>query len=211
MTRVFIFRHGETDWNAEGRFQGHIDVPMNDRGRAQAAELIPALESSGIRAILSSDLSRARETAQIVASKLGIPVFSDRGLREAHLGEAQGLTIAEIEARFGKEKLQRWRSSHPTDADVAYKDGESGKHVMQRVFSAMERFIEANPEWGAIGVSTHGGVIRRVMERILPPDSPAVRIPNCVVYELNFEREGRVWKIPAPELERLSRFQVSRS
>ncbi len=157
-------------------------------------DLIPALQSVGLRGILSSDLSRARETAQIVASALSIPVFTDHGMREAHLGRAQGLKVHEIEGQFGANLAKRWRSSALTDADVAYPDGESGQRVIERVFGAMEQFLRSRPEWEAIGVSTHGGVIRRVMQRILPSGSPAVRIPNCVVYELSFDSESSSWK-----------------
>ncbi len=191
--RVYIFRHGQTDWNAEGRFQGHIDVPLNDTGREQAAGLIPQLSGRGVRGIISSDLSRARETAQIVAAGLGVPVFTDHGLREAHLGRAQGLTTEEIAAQFGEKLLSRWRSGDVTDADVAYPDGESGKHVVERSVGAIERFLDAHTDWECLAVSTHGGVIRRLMQKILPPESPAVRIPNCVVYEIHFDRARRAW------------------
>jgi broad specificity phosphatase PhoE len=191
---LFVFRHGETDWNAEQRFQGHLDVPMNDRGREQARELVPALRTAGIQAILASDLSRACETAEIVARELGVPVQEAPGLREAFLGKAQGLTRAEIEERFGQEIASRWRSWHVTDADVCYPDGESGKQVMTRVRATIERYL-AGPgrEFERVGIATHGGVIRRLMQSVLPEGSEPVPIPNGVLYEVCFEPEGRRW------------------
>ena len=193
----YIFRHGETDWNAEGRFQGHIDIPLNEQGRAQARKLMDVLKPSGMQAVLSSDLSRALETAQIVAAGLGIPVFSEVGLREAHLGEAQGMTYEEIRIRFGEDVLGRWRSDFPTDADVSYPGGETGAEVMARVFATVERFAldPRNSAYSQIGISCHGGVIRRMMQRIRPPGSPPVKIPNTVLYRLVWDPLTGEWQI----------------
>jgi broad specificity phosphatase PhoE len=191
LKRIFIFRHGETAWNVEGRFQGHTDIPLNDNGRAQATLLIPKLREAGIQSILTSDLSRARETAQIIAAPLAIPIFEDERIREAFLGEAQGLTYTEIQSRW-IDISARWGSSHPTDADVSYPGGESGAQILKRVFEGMEEFLGTR-EFQTIGVSTHGGVIRRVLHRLLPPETPPVRIPNTVLYELSHETETGKW------------------
>lgn len=193
ITAIFLFRHGETDWNVAERFQGHTDIPLNDKGRSQARGLIPILRAHSIDAILSSDLSRALETAQVIAEALKISVFTDAGLREAHLGAAQGLTYAEIEEQFGTELIQRWRSSRVSDADISYPGGETGQKVLQRTFQALESFLKSRPP-GRIGVATHGGVIRRVMNQLLPPHSPPVPIPNGVVYQVNYDSsEGRFY------------------
>ncbi len=189
---VLVFRHGETDWNHEGRFQGHLDIPINPRGRSQAQGLVARINGHGVQAILSSDLMRAYETGRIVANALGLPVFMDPGLREAHLGQAQGLLREEIEARFGC-RLERWKSNLETDADVSYPGGETGLSVMSRVFAAMEKFLVEYPDFERIAVSTHGGVIRRMMQRILPPGQSHVPIPNAVVYRLIYEPSARAW------------------
>jgi probable phosphoglycerate mutase len=193
MHRVFLFRHGETHWNREGRFQGHLDIPINETGRDQARLLIDPLRKVGLEAILSSDLSRAYETARIVANSLAIPVFVHPGLREAHLGEAQGLVKEEIEAKFGSALLRRWRSERLTDADVSYPGGESGTAIITRVFESMEAFLKLTP-YQRVGIATHGGVIRRIMSKILPPGSPPVAIPNGVLYEVNYRRSENLWE-----------------
>jgi probable phosphoglycerate mutase len=162
-------------------------------GRAQAIALLTRLEGSGIEAILSSDLSRAYETARIVANRLGIPVFSHEGLREAHLGEAQGLVREEIERRFGTEITARWRSNQISDADISYPGGESGAAIMKRVFEAMETFLHERP-YEVVAISTHGGVIRRVMQKLLPPGSEMVPIPNTVLYLLTYDIIERQWR-----------------
>jgi len=99
----YLFRHGETDWNAEGRFQGHLDIPLNDRGREQARQLAVPLGSKDLQAILSSDLSRSVDTAKILAKEIGLSadrLYQDAGIREAFLGDAQGMTVDEIGSRF---------------------------------------------------------------------------------------------------------------
>jgi len=80
VTRILLARHGETDWNRVGRWQGHADPPLNDAGRTQAAELAERLAGDGIAAIYSSDLMRASQTARVVADRLGLAVVEDAGL-----------------------------------------------------------------------------------------------------------------------------------
>ncbi|MCM0605476.1 MAG: histidine phosphatase family protein [Xanthomonadaceae bacterium] len=192
--KIYIFRHGETDWNKESRFQGHIDAPLNDEGRKQARTLALKLKDKSLEAILSSDLSRAHETAKICTVELNhIPIHIDERLREAHLGEAQGKTFDEIKSHFGEELTQRWRSAHSTDADVSYPGGESGKQIINRSLAAIEEFLQRE-SLSIIGVATHGGVIRRIMQSILPPGFTSVPIPNCVLYEIHYDPTDKSWK-----------------
>ena len=143
--------------------------------------MIPQLLPYGLQVILSSDLSRAHETARILAQGLGVSVLTDPGLREAYLGHAQGMTYEEILEQFGEDVTGQWRSDHPTDADVSYPGGETGNQVMERVFSTLEDFMMREPVYNHVGISCHGGVIRRIMQRIRPPGSEPVRIPNAVL------------------------------
>jgi probable phosphoglycerate mutase len=189
-TTLLLFRHGETDWNIQERFQGHTDIPLNDRGREQARALIPEFRENSVEAIFSSDLSRAHDTGKIIADALGIPIFTDSGLRESYLGDAQGLTREEIEAKFGIALAVRWRSSRVSDADVSYPGGESGAQIIARVFGALESWILAHP-YTYLGIATHGGVIRRIMQKLCPPDSPPVPIPNGIVYRIFFNHAER--------------------
>src|SRR5712691_6348769 len=90
MATLLLVRHGETDWNAEHRWQGHADVPLNARGRKQAKALAEELAPQGVDAIYTSDLSRARDTAAIVGERLGVPVVLDPDLREIDVGSREG-------------------------------------------------------------------------------------------------------------------------
>src|SRR5438132_1605088 len=98
--RLLLVSHAQTDWNVEGRFQGQTDIPLNSYGRLQARKLQQRLASTPLDAIVASDLSRARETAEIVAAAHGKPVRTDRRLRELHFGSWEGLTYSEIQAKY---------------------------------------------------------------------------------------------------------------
>jgi broad specificity phosphatase PhoE len=199
----FLFRHGETDWNAEGRFQGHLDIPLNEVGKKQARTLGKKFRSSGtvLDAILSSDLSRAVTTAEIAAQEAGFPsglIFQDQGIREAYLGNAQGLTLPEIKKQFGEEVTSRWRSNRLSDADISYPGGETGTAVIERTKKTLRSFVEAHPEFSKIGVATHGGVIRRFMHWVLVQEGKIkehIPIPNGVVYEVLYNVETSSWRV----------------
>lgn len=198
--RFFLFRHGETDWNAEGRFQGHLDIPLNVTGREQARELGLKLRGMNLEVIVSSDLSRALETARIVAEVLRLDpakIHQDPGIREAHLGDAQGLTLDEIREKLGHDLLSRWRSNQVSDADISYPGGETGTQVLERVTTSLQRIVDQNPHWKRVGIATHGGVIRRFVHRILSDASkepvPPIAIPNGVVYQV--VRSAAGWRV----------------
>jgi broad specificity phosphatase PhoE len=203
--RLYIFRHGETDWNRAGRIQGHTDIGLNLRGRAQAHDLAERLRRYTIDAVLTSDLSRARQTAQIVASRLGIPVFLDRRLREASLGQAEGLTVEQIMQRFGEEAWGKWRSSEPSDWGFHFPGGEPKRRTVERAKSVLDDFLRLH-HFEHVAISTHGGVIRTLIRSGIGPAPGSVSIRNCAVHvidRLNGE-EGVVWnyvKLDEPEGE----------
>ncbi|HEX4526604.1 MAG TPA: histidine phosphatase family protein, partial [Gaiellaceae bacterium] len=129
MTTLLLARHGETDWNREGRWQGWADPPLNENGRTQAHRLAEQLRSTPFDGVYSSDLSRAYETAQIVAAPHNVPVVADPGLREIDVGSWSGLTRAELEARFPNGERP---------------DGETRDQHRARVHAAVERIARAN-------------------------------------------------------------------
>jgi probable phosphoglycerate mutase len=182
---LFLFRHGETDWNHEGRLQGHTDTPLNATGLAQARALVERLRPHQLDAVLSSDLARAWTTARIVAEGLGIPLIREPGLREAQIGEAEGLFWPEVKSRFGEALTERWF----TDDDAAFPGGETGLETRTRGLDALRRFVADQP-YRRIGVSTHGAMVRQLMKHALPPGSPPAKTRNTVLYMLRYEPIG---------------------
>jgi broad specificity phosphatase PhoE len=152
---VLLARHGETDDNREPlRFQGWQDTPLNDSGRRQAAELAERMADKGIDSLWSSDLSRARETAEIVGVRLGLVVTLDARLREANRGRWEGLLFRDV-ARDEPELYARWMRG---GADWRFPGGESLREQQQRVHACVER-IRMVGSLLALAVC-HGGSIR---------------------------------------------------
>lgn len=194
---LFLFRHGETDWNRDGRLQGHTDTPLNATGFAQAQALSESLRPHRLDVIVSSDLWRARQTAQIVAEALQVPLIIEAGLRETNVGAAEGLLWAEAKTRFGEGLTERWYS----DGDVAFPGGETGIATCRRGLAALRRFTAAYP-YQRIGVSTHGAMVRQLMRHALPPGSPPAPARNTVLYVLRYEPAAdRLMVVEREELE----------
>jgi len=152
VTTFLLVRHGETDWNLAGRWQGHSDTPLNERGREQARELAKQLD--GVDVVYSSDLERARETAEILAEELGAEVHLDRRLRERGFGAWEGLTSDEIERRFA-EGHRRWKAGEGFGAE----DAEAFDAFAARVQAFLADALRLHPEETVL-VIAHGGSIR---------------------------------------------------
>ena len=156
MTTLLLVRHGETDWNADGRLQGQTDRPLNECGRRQARQLAGELADEKLDAVYASDLSRARETAEIVGEQLGLAVVLDADLREKDWGTWEGLTAVE------RDRIEF--------------AGESTEEHRGRVLGALGRIAERHPT-GRVLVVTHGGSIRRAQTVALGMALPVVE--NC--------------------------------
>ncbi len=179
---LFVFRHGETDWNREGRLQGHTDTPLNSTGLAQAEALADRLRTHRLDVVVSSDLTRALTTGRIIAEMSGVPLIADHGLRETNVGAAEGLLWEDAKARFGAEVTERWYS----EGNTAFPGGETGLATLTRGLAALRRFALSHP-YRRIGVSTHGAMVRQLVKHALPPDSPPVRARNAVLFVLEYE------------------------
>jgi broad specificity phosphatase PhoE len=153
VTTILLARHGETDWNRAGRFQGHADPPLNETGRAQAGELARALQAEELAAVYSSPLRRALETAEIVAGSHGVEAIPVAGLREVDVGSWSGLTRAEVEERF-PEQFSRWLAY-----GQGWDDGETFEEMGRRAVAALLELAVAHEGERVLAV-THGGPIR---------------------------------------------------
>jgi broad specificity phosphatase PhoE len=160
--RIVLWRHGQTAWNLERRFQGTTDIDLTDVGVAQAKRAARLLASLKPDAIISSDLRRTVATAAELAALTGLEVTYDEALRESYAGAWQGLTHEEIRARFG-EQYDAWKRGEP----VRRGGGELESEVADRAAPVVERAAEKIPEGGLLVVVSHGGTIRTTIGRLL--------------------------------------------
>ncbi|MEU4199330.1 histidine phosphatase family protein [Streptomyces sp. NPDC045470] len=164
--RIVLWRHGQTAWNLERRFQGSTDIELTGEGVAQArraARLLAALDPD---AIIASDLRRAAATARELAAVTGLEVTHDPGLRETYAGAWQGLTHEEIVARYG-EQYTAWKRGEP----VRRGGGELETEVADRAAPVVERSADKLPDGGTLVVVSHGGTIRTTIGRLLGLES----------------------------------------
>jgi len=175
-TTILLARHGETDWNAQRRVQGHTDTALNGRGRGQARALAENLARERLDAVYASDLGRAVETARAVAGGRGLDVVELPELRERHFGTWEGMSDAEVLERFPDARDRpHWG------------DGESPAELSERVLGALRGIAEAYPD-GQILVVTHGGPLRAVLRQCeVQSDGP---IDNCHVVRIEVEAGG---------------------
>lgn len=168
--RIILIRHGETEWNREGRIQGyHGDSPLTENGRAQAQKLAARLAGEGLGALHSSDSERARQTAAPIAAALNVRIAFDAALRERNYGEFEGWTYAELE----RERPDAYGKFRSRDPDYAPPGGESGAQFSERILAALERVAKSAAGRQA-AVVTHGGVLG-VIHRHVNGSSPDSR------------------------------------
>ncbi len=170
MTRtLLLLRHGRTAWNAEGRAQGHTDVPLDATGRAQAAAVAPVIAGLRPSFVWSSDLARAAQTAEVVAAACGLPVVLDPRLREYDVGERSGLTMAEFAAKF-PEVHGRWAAAGGTasfeNAD-AVAGAESTADVLARMLPSLRSAMSSLEEGDTGVVVSHGGALKVALGALL--------------------------------------------
>jgi probable phosphoglycerate mutase len=194
VTLLTLVRHGETDWNRDRRVQGSTDIPLNDTGRAQARdaaaglrEQIAASASTTAPVIVSSDLSRAKETAEIIAAELGLSapaVYPE--LRERAYGEAEGLDADEFIQRWGE-----WHTAEVPGAEPWPLLRERGLRALASVVRDTRRQTASGGAVGTVIVVTHGALIRELIRHAtggeLPP--PGTRLPNASAHTMLYERD----------------------
>ena len=166
-TRLLLLRHGQSGWNAEGRWQGWADPPLSALGEAQATSAGHHLAGLGLERVATSDLQRARRTGELIAAELGLDgVEVDEGLRERNVGDWSGLTTAEIEARWPGQ-IEAWRQGRLPSPP----NGEAD--MLPRVLAALERLAGRGGVWLVV---THGGVIHAVDRHLGADPAPIYNV-----------------------------------
>jgi probable phosphoglycerate mutase len=190
--RLLLWRHGRTASNAGGRFQGQLDVPLDDVGRVQvkdaAEQLATEIGASPCR-IVSSDLSRAHDTALSLSARLGLPVTTDRRLREISVGDWEGLLHAEVIAKDA-EGFAAWRSG----VDIRPGGGERRSEAAERAEVAIRAFADEQ-DGGVLVVASHGASLRGAILRLIGIEhwSSQVLVPLRNAHWAQLDRRGDAW------------------
>ena len=200
MKEFFLFRHGETDWNNQGRLQGSANIPLNKTGVKQAEALREFFDSwrNGTSFqpelhLVSSDLDRAIATARIAfRCSADDRIQTDRRFRETHMGLAEGLTYQEVINTFGKELWLSWIGLGNSSWDARFPEGESKGEVRDRALSGLMHLASASAgDSGAnqndhrfvqYAIGTHGGLLRRVLHHLHPNESKPIDVVNGAVF-----------------------------
>lgn len=189
--RLVFIRPGETSWNRLGRWQGQVAVPLNDNGRTQSQRLANFIRAVGLQAIYTSDLQRALQTAHIIAQPAGITPILEKRLRERHMGDWQGLTLAEVTLWYPEE----YRALQKEPDAYQIPGGESRRQVVKRVQAALDDIL-ARASGETIGIVSHTTAIRAILHALVPAfDSFAHEFANISVTTLMRDAETASWSV----------------
>lgn len=192
--RVLIWRHGQTDWNAEYRWQGKTDIPLNEIGIQQAETAAAAIAELSPVGIVASPLQRAYRTAEALAGRVNLPITTDVRLRETDGGVWEGMTQTEIRSQYAAE-IEAWFADPHLPAGL---NGESPAEVGERMRHAIEEHAKAQAE-GLLVVASHGGAARMGIISLLDltPDRLSVFrvLNNCAWAVLEHEERHNRWQL----------------
>jgi len=184
---LIVFRHGETNWNKKGIIQGRSNIPLNQTGIQQSYELAHNLKAKNypLDVIITSPLSRAKQTAEIVQQIFNVPLYYDERLVECNCGIFEGQPK-------DVEFFSKWEN--PKYPYLRPENGESNINIFNRAISGLEDFIKKNPDFNCIGVSTHRGVIRRLINflRDKPSDE---HIPNTFYFQMFYDTKEKRFEL----------------
>ena len=190
--RLYLFRHGQTDWNKEKRFQGHSDIPLNKTGLSQAQTLINVFKDLDVSRIISSDLIRAHHTAKVLADHYGYEIHLEPRFRETNMGEAEGKSGKEVMALAGSDAITRWKSHDESTFDFRFPGGETKNEVRKRALEGLMHWLERHPGEN-LAISAHGGVLRLLLTLTKTTPADFIYIKNCGVYELTYNKKEDLW------------------
>lgn len=206
--RLIIIRHGESEWNRIGRYQGQADAPLSDLGSRQAEALASRLRSEPIHAILASPLQRARRTAEAVARHHpDVPFIVESALLEIDHGDWQGLMSAEVVEKYGIG-LNEWRH-HPTRSQMP--NGESFSNILKRVLDMKERLCNEYADRNVL-VSTHDVVVKILVADALGMDMDRINriwVTNASVSVIEYG-DGMPYLVSLSEACHLGRLETAR-
>jgi broad specificity phosphatase PhoE len=203
---LYLIRHGESVYNAEGRIQGHADIPLSELGRRQGAAAAEVLAGLSLDALYASPLRRAYETAEIIAARLKLPIRLDDRLKEINVGIFQSQLRAELDRLF-PEEMARWTSE---DLDYVVPGGESRRQLLERGRAALRSIAAAGHR--NVGVVSHGRILMATIKDLLeiPQERPPYALQNGSITTLSYN-EGKFAVVALDQVDHLQNIGLSGS
>lgn len=193
----FMFRHAETDWNVIRKLQGHSDIDLNSNGEQQAKQLRLRLEPLSFDKIISSDLIRARKTAE-----LGVlspdqdqrMILIDSALREVHLGEAEGRKREELIHAYGEPFWNQWSSHQMDSLDLRFKGGESKRDLLNRLIPSLKKHLRHSPS-ARLAFVSHGLALRTLCHFLHPELTETQFVGNCGALKFIYQHSSNQFRL----------------
>jgi broad specificity phosphatase PhoE len=188
---IYLIRHGETDWNKQGKLQGHLDVSLNEVGKIQAQNLQNQFNSISFAAAFSSDLARARQTAEIILESKNIPIKATSALRERHMGQWEGLLTKDLKNWL---KLNSQIDRYNQEEFLSYKWDPTAENYTE-VFNRLKVFLsQVYQEYlgSTILLSSHGGLLRSVLYHLDFKFNQRWNVNNCGFMKLRLTHPGKI-------------------
>ncbi len=182
--KIYLFRHGETDWNREGRIQCSHDIELNEKGLEQARKNAEFLKDKGIQHIYASPLKRAYKTGEILANLINVGIEAYNDLREMNGGRYEGMLKEEYKKDFGEENYEIFYHTRNDGMDLSLPGGESKKEIRERIVEAVNRISRTTP-YDVIGIASHGFVLREFLRGLDFEDDSGLH--NCETIEAEFD------------------------
>lgn len=191
LTKMFFIRHGQTEWNVAGRYQGHQDSPLSSEGIQQVTALARIMENFEFSHLYSSDLGRAHQTAKAIAERSGHDIITDERLRERKYGIFEGHSPSELASKYP----DIYREYRQRKTDYAVPGGESSKAVLDRLIACIDEIAERH-NGDAYVIVSHGGVINRFLRHVLGISQGIPRRFDIKNAAINiFVHNGQFWKL----------------
>ena len=181
--KLYLFRHGETDYNKEGRIQCSMDIELNETGIKQAKRNAELLKDAGIEHIYSSPLKRAYKTGKIVADFLGVEIEKLEGIREINGGQYEGMLKTEFKKVFGEDNYETFFHTRNGGMDLSISDEETKQHIRDRVVNTINDICK-NSKYNTIAIASHGLILREFLRGFDFEDDSGVK--NCEIIEAEY-------------------------
>lgn len=184
MKKIYLFRHGETDWNREGRIQCSMDIELNATGLQQAKQNAEFLKDKGIQHIYSSPLKRAYKTGKILADLIDVDIEIYDDLREMNGGRYEGMLKSDYKKDFGEDNYEIFHHSRDGGMDLSLPEGETKREIRNRIVNAVDKIAKMTP-YGTIGIASHGFVLKEFLRGLDFEDD--LLLDNCETIEAEFD------------------------